>query len=170
MTYIYTALKLHLCKDIIGIIEDMVKWEGNSNWITVHKDGQDIKYYGGSLLVVGVLCESLSVGPRILYDPNFTGDKPIQLSDSFPEYAKPCTISAERYLKRGDVYVPTIYSNVMFSYPYTLFKINESCYIFDRVNGNGECLYIANNLQTLYDKYMDDNEKKAFFKLEELKE
>ena len=132
MSYIYTALKPHLCKDIIGIIEDMVRWEGDANWITEHK--------------------------------------PIQLSDSFPEYAKPCTISAERYLKRGDVYVPTIYSNVMFSYPYTLFKINESCYIFDRVNGNGECLYIANNLQTLYDKYMDDNEKKAFFKLEELKE
>lgn len=31
MTYIYNSLKPHLCKDVIGIIEDMVRWSFNMN-------------------------------------------------------------------------------------------------------------------------------------------
>ena len=31
MSYIHNALKPHLCKDVIGIIEDMVRWEGDAD-------------------------------------------------------------------------------------------------------------------------------------------
>ena len=31
MSYIYNSLKPHLCKDVIGMIEDMVRWEGDAN-------------------------------------------------------------------------------------------------------------------------------------------
>lgn len=169
MSYIYITLKPHLCTNVIGMIENMVRWEGDANWVTEkNSDGEFIKRYGWDFLGIGLESSLLNIGPKLVYDPNFIGEKPIAASNEYPEYSSRSIIAIEHCLKKGDVYIPTSYPNVMFSYPYNLFKINERCYVFYRSGSNG-CLYVTNSLQALYEKYMNDEEKDAFFRLEDLK-
>lgn len=48
MSYIYNALKPHLYKDVIGMIEDMVKWQGDIKTIL---DDKNSYCHGGKITI-----------------------------------------------------------------------------------------------------------------------
>ena len=159
MSYIYKALKPHLCTDVIGIIEDMVRWEGKSNWDCEFRNGGMVAFYGRKSLTNQV--NNCKDGISLQYDSNFVGDKPSVYNQS--------NIKGE--------HVPIERCLNWWRFPYDLYflvKINEHMYgmasfRFDNHQSSKDaCMIFANNVQTLYDKHMDEKVKKEFFKLENL--
>ena len=174
MSYIYTALKPHLCKNVIGIIEDMVKWEGDIQSILNDKNSY---CYGGKITIKDYKPDI----PIIKYDANFGGEKLFAFEPGnwfTPRYAvKNQIIPFEYFLKRVERIVKS--RSIVFDHPcetvfkfhIDIIKINESCYILSNTNiSYMNSFLIVNSLDILYDKYFNDEEKKDFLKLGDLKE
>ena len=159
MSYIYTALKPHLCKDVIGIIEDMVRWEGLANWKFEMINGEVISHYGNNTLECRLsnFRKNIAVG----FDASFIGDRPQRIGDDPNLYC----INVERYLRcypspNKDGFVK-------------IAKITDHSYamLTSFFNKDGvlkfEVMFISNDLQTLYNK-LHYKAKQDFFHLEPL--
>ena len=166
MSYIYTSLKPHLCKDVIGIIEDMVRWEGLANWKLEMINGEIVSHYGNNTLE----CQTSNLWePVVKFDANFTSDghQPLNLSDNPNRYC----INVERYLRcftlpntydfEKDVFVKIA---KITDHSYALFVSYYNTYMGGL---KYEHVFISNDLQTLYNKLRYDA-KQGFFHLEPL--
>ena len=123
MSYIYTALKPHLCKDVIGIIEDMVRWEGKANSQNVVRDDDifHIKEINDDLFELDDSCE-----PAIIYDSNFIGDTNMKFYCPSLSVIQMENLSFEMCLKFINLYTVSG-KHIM----YSILKINENCYMHD---------------------------------------
>lgn len=145
MSYIYDALKPHLCTDVIGIIEDLVRWEGNAN-----NGKKTFKF------------TFLRRQCKVTYNKSYQGDK-LDLIGTYGYITSEFKYSIDRILKKWSMkwkdYVVKMY----------VIKVHENCYVLHCKAFSDSDIYIANNLQTLYDKYMTESEQEDFFMLEPLK-
>ena len=145
MSYVYTALKPHLCKDVIGIIEDMVRWEGDAN-TNYHDDG-NITYGKKEIMFpkVGRVVHNGIVVRSISRDiPTF------EIDGRTFKYGEKIQIQA--CLK---LYKPS-YACIV--------KIDDNCFGgFTDVT-----VHLNKNLQNMYDNDLTDEGKQWFLSLEEI--
>ena len=157
MSYIYHALKPHLCKDVIGIIEDMVRWEWHDEYTfhypgyppTIYPNNDPIKIINDSYL-------------HIFYDTYFKGEKTITNAD---------LKNKEFVLLPFEYCLKSWKSSYGF---YRIIKINSNAYAQQSLHNNyneklkipNNILFIANTLQEL--PYSCYTESSMFYKLKDL--
>ena len=152
MSYIYNTFKPYLCTDVIRIIEDMVRWELDANWNYIEHNGKYKWVYGHSSIKFENRHDWFN---DVKFDKNFVGEKVLSVTLR-ENLSYPMEILIAHRLKV-----------INFSNPIQVIKINETIYALIKCSIS-KCIYIANDLQTLYENYLNDREKKDYFELDML--
>ena len=155
MSYIYTSLKPHLCKDVIGIIEHMVRWEGDAN------NGIDKKielHLGSRVWHV----DEPRIFTHIKYHKEYEGEELHVEKKQEYLYCAKVFLDIERVLRKWRN--PNVRNS-----KHMIVKVNENCYVYSKRIYLEAYIFVASSVETLFDsKRMTDEDKEYYFKLDDL--